>query len=197
MQDNKIILLGGGGHCHSCIDVIEQENRFKIIGILDNTLYQQNIQNILGYPLLGGDDLLPTLTNQAHNVLITVGQIHSPQIRKNLYYMVKSLGFQLPTIISPLAYIARNTQINEGSIIMHHAVINTNSKIGKMCIINTKALIEHDCIVEDFCHISTGAILNGNCSIQKESFIGTNTALKHNTSINQKQIIYSRGGGLT
>ena len=32
----KIILIGGGGHALSCIDVIEQENKFKIVGIVDS-----------------------------------------------------------------------------------------------------------------------------------------------------------------
>ena len=27
---NKIILIGGGGHCKSVIDVIEQENKLKL-----------------------------------------------------------------------------------------------------------------------------------------------------------------------
>ena len=31
----KIVLIGGGGHCHSVIDVIEQENKYEIIGIVD------------------------------------------------------------------------------------------------------------------------------------------------------------------
>ncbi len=31
----EILLIGGGGHCKSVIDVIEQENRFKIGGIID------------------------------------------------------------------------------------------------------------------------------------------------------------------
>jgi len=31
----EIILIGGGGHCRSVIDVIEQEGRFKIVGIVD------------------------------------------------------------------------------------------------------------------------------------------------------------------
>jgi len=30
-----IILIGGGGHCLSCIDVIEQTGLYQIIGILD------------------------------------------------------------------------------------------------------------------------------------------------------------------
>ena len=31
----KLILIGGGGHCKSCIDVIEKEGRFQISGIVD------------------------------------------------------------------------------------------------------------------------------------------------------------------
>ena len=34
----KIILIGGGGHALSCIDVIEHEKKFKIIGIIDKKL---------------------------------------------------------------------------------------------------------------------------------------------------------------
>ena len=30
-----ILLVGGGGHCKSCIDVIEQEGRFRSAGIVD------------------------------------------------------------------------------------------------------------------------------------------------------------------
>ena len=32
----KIILVGAGGHCTSCIDVIEMEKKFKIAGLIDN-----------------------------------------------------------------------------------------------------------------------------------------------------------------
>ena len=32
----NIILIGGGGHCKSCIDVIEAEDKFEIAGIVDN-----------------------------------------------------------------------------------------------------------------------------------------------------------------
>lgn len=47
----NIILLGGSGHCMSVIDVIEQENKYTIKGILDYT----DKGTILGYPILGGD----------------------------------------------------------------------------------------------------------------------------------------------
>lgn len=193
-----LILIGGGGHCKSCIDIIEQEQQFKIIGILDSNLSQQGILEVLGYPILGGDEQLPLIRKQVSNALITIGQIKTALVRKKLYKILKKLDFHLPTIISPLAYVSRYATIQEGSIVMHHAMINASVSIGKMCIINTKALIEHDCIIQDFCHISTGAILNGGCIVGKQSFIGSNMGIKQNTEIKEKQIIYIdsyKGGG--
>ena len=35
MSKPKLILIGGGGHCKSCIDVIEQEDNYEIVGIID------------------------------------------------------------------------------------------------------------------------------------------------------------------
>jgi FlaA1/EpsC-like NDP-sugar epimerase len=53
----KIILIGGGGHCKSCIDVIEQEGKYTIAGVVD--VKEKAGQTIMGYPFIGTDDDLP------------------------------------------------------------------------------------------------------------------------------------------
>lgn len=35
IMKEKIILIGGGGHCKAYIDAIEKEGRFAIVGIAD------------------------------------------------------------------------------------------------------------------------------------------------------------------
>ena len=91
---------------------------------------------------------------------------------------LKKIGFCLPTIISPLAYVSKHSFINEGTIIMHQVLVNASVKIGKNCIINTKALIEHDSIIEDNCHISTAAIINGGVRVKEGTFFGSNATSK-------------------
>ena len=49
----KILLIGGGGHCKSVIDVIEQEERFEIAGIVDKPKLLGS--KVLGYPIIGND----------------------------------------------------------------------------------------------------------------------------------------------
>jgi hypothetical protein len=79
----KIILVGGGGHCKSCIDVIEQEGCFTIAGIVD--VPEKKQYNVLGYPVIGADADLSLLIRKFSNVLITLGQIRSPARRMELY----------------------------------------------------------------------------------------------------------------
>ena len=49
MKKKGIILLGAGGHCKSCIEVIESTGEFEIEGILNRG---KEIDNVLGYPVL-------------------------------------------------------------------------------------------------------------------------------------------------
>ncbi|MDD5156448.1 NeuD/PglB/VioB family sugar acetyltransferase [Sulfurimonas sp.] len=175
-MNEKIILIGGGGHCRSVIDVIEQTNKYDIIGIVD---IKENIGiKVFDYEIIGCDDDLETIFQTCKNAIITVGQIKTNDLRVKIYNKLKGIGFCLPIIISPLAYVSKHSQIAEGTIIMHHALINANAKIGKNCIINTKALIEHDASIGDNCHISTASVINGGVEVKENTFVGSNATSK-------------------
>ena len=75
---NEIILIGGGGHCKSVIDVIEQEGRFEIVGIIDKPELLGSC--ILGYSVIGCDNDLDSLAKKYLNAIITVGQIKNEHI---------------------------------------------------------------------------------------------------------------------
>lgn len=181
----KLILIGGGGHCKSCIDVIQAEGRFEIAGIVENARYQAtgNENRVMGYPVIGTDDDLPQLVREFRNVLITVGQIHEPGVRMKLFSRIHDLGGVFPVIISPNAYVSRTAVIGVGTIVMHHAIVNAEAVVGMNCILNTGSLVEHEASVGDYCHISTYAILNGQCRVGNRTFIGSRAVLSNNTSV--------------
>ncbi len=177
----KIILIGGGGHCKSVIDVIEQENKFEVAGIID--LKHKKGDEVLGYKIIGSDEDLAALSKDYKYAFIAIGYVKVVEIRKKLYDKCKNLGFHLPIIISPYAYVSKYSTIGEGTIIMHGAVVNAGARIGNNCIVNSKALIEHDAEIGDNCHISTGAIINGGVKVGEGSFIGSNATTKQYVTI--------------
>ena len=183
----KIILIGGGGHCKSVIDVIEQEGKYEIAGIIDKTKFLDS--KILGYPVIGNDSDLESLASKYKNALVTVVQIKSALARIKLYDLAIKAGFTLPSIISPSAYISKHSKIGNGTVIMGNVIVNANVSIGDNCIINSKALIEHDCIISNHCHISTNAIINGGVKIGSKCFIGSNATTKDNTIIDENSFV--------
>jgi len=183
----KIILVGGGGHCKSCIDVIENENKYKIIGIIDK---KKNF--LLNYKVFSQSYLNKKLVKNNYS-FVTVGHIKNYKVRVKLFNKLKDLGFKIPSIISPSAYISKHAIIGNGTIVMHGAIINAGAVIGNNCIINTNSLIEHDVVIGDHTHISTEVTINGGVTIGEKVFIGSRSIIKDNISIGERSIV---GAGL-
>ncbi len=187
MNKPHIILIGGGGHCKSCIDVIEMEDKYIIGGIVD---LPANIGNkVLEYPIIGCDNDLEMLSKSYNYFFITLGQISDYTKRKSIYERLQSFSINIPIIISPLAYVSKHSKIGSGSIIMHHATINADATIGINCIINSHSLIEHDASIGNHCHISTGAIINGGVKIGDYSFYGSGAVSKEYSQLPDNSFI--------
>ncbi|WP_299125690.1 NeuD/PglB/VioB family sugar acetyltransferase [uncultured Tenacibaculum sp.] len=186
MSKPEIVLIGGGGHCMSVIDVIEHENKYTIKGVLESSTEKNNV---LGYPILGTDDLIEGLVKEGAFFLITVGQIKSYQIRKKISEKLQSYGAQIATVISPRAYVSRHSHIGKGTVVMHDAIVNSGAKIKKHCIINTKANIEHGVLIEEYCHISTCAVVNGDSIVRGGTFIGSNATISNGITVKENSII--------
>ena len=84
-----LLLVGGGGHCRAAIDVIESAG-LAIAGVLDRP--EVGLINVLGHPVLGGDEVLPSLVEQGLAVLITIGQIKSAEPRIRAFNAAQAAG---------------------------------------------------------------------------------------------------------
>jgi len=187
MSKPNLILIGAGGHAHSCIDVIEHSGIFKIAGLIGK---EEELQNdCMGYPVIGTDSDLPELAKSYEYALIVLGQIETALVRQRIYDQAIALGFKFPTIISKTAHVASSASVGDGTIVMHGSIVNSNAKVGNNCIINTKALIEHDATVADHCHISTGAIINGAASLGSGSFVGSGSVIKHGITLGSQCVV--------
>ena len=184
-MSKNLVLVGGGGHCKSVIDVAESAG-FTIIGILDKP--EEVGKQVLEYSVIGIDDDMTKYVGIAEFV-VTVGQIKSPDLRIKLHEMISEAGGRLATIVSPTAYVSRYATLGEGTVVMHNAVVNASTMVGKGCIINTFANIEHDVVVGDYCHISTGTMVNGECRVGNHCFIGSRSVLANCVTVGDDIVV--------
>jgi sugar O-acyltransferase (sialic acid O-acetyltransferase NeuD family) len=177
----KIILIGGGGHCKSVIDIIEVEEKYEIAGIID--IKEKIGTSVLGYPIIGCDDDITSIAKQYTNFVITFGQGKTNDFRLKTYHLLKSLNVSLPVIYSPYTHVSGHAQIGEGTVVMHGCIVNAGAKVGVNCILNTQSLIEHDAVVGNHCHISTKVSVNGFVSIGNNVFAGSSSVFVDRVSV--------------
>ncbi len=181
-----LVLIGGGGHCKSVIEVAESSG-YEIKGILD-MLKDVGKEVLPGYQVIGTDDDIPQYVADC-DFLITVGFIKNPALRIKLYNKVKNVGGKLATVIASTAHVSKYATLGEGTIIMHNAFVNAGAKIGENCIINTFANIEHDAEIGNQCHISTGTMVNGECKVGERCFIGSQSVCANCIEISSDIIV--------
>ncbi|PID77962.1 MAG: acetyltransferase [Deltaproteobacteria bacterium] len=182
-----IYLVGGGGHCASAIDIIEQEDKFRIAGILDSP--GKIGKKVLGYEIIGDESEIKKYAKTDNYFLITMGHIKTCRQRRQLAEKISAFGGRLARVLSPHAYISKHSRIGSGTIVGHDAIVSAGVSTGINCIIATKAVIEHNVRLGDYCHISTCAVVNGESRLGNGVFVGSNAMIRQRLKIGEKCVV--------
>ncbi len=183
-NNNRIVLIGGGGHSRAIVDIIEQFTSYSI-----------SLQGRVEVAMVLEDSrvLKPSdwqvVCSQYNNFVIAIGQIKTAQPRIDVVKQISERHGQFPTIISPNAYVSPHAKIGRGTVIMHNAVVNAGAIVDEFCIINTGAIVEHDAKIGYYTHISTGAVVNGEAGVGRRSFVGSNAVVLNQIRIGNDVIL--------
>jgi UDP-perosamine 4-acetyltransferase len=179
----KLLIFGAGGHAKVSISVALNLGFTGITAFgLDN-----DSKSILGFPVLNEPpNLSDSSLTSSKLAFVAIGDNLQ---RKNKTIELLEKGFEMVTLISPLAIVHDKTQIGPGTLIMPGSVINVGSRIGSGVVVNTGAIIDHDCSIGDFSHIAPNCTLTGSCRIDDLSMVGAGSTLLPGTHIGQQAIV--------
>ncbi|MCR4895644.1 MAG: acetyltransferase [Lachnospiraceae bacterium] len=192
-MSKNILLIGGGGHCHSVLDTLLRSDSYEKIGVIakDADNYRElEADSIVSNYLVGIDaDLSVLFSEHWGSAFITLGSIGDPSGRKHIGSVIQEIGFSIPTIIDPSAIVSEQANLGVGVFVGKNAIVNIGCRIGSHSIINTGAIIEHDCRINDFVHISPGSLLCGSVSIGEETHIGAGSVIRQCIRIGKNSLI--------
>lgn len=184
----RILLIGASGHAKVIIDIIERAGEHEIVGLI--TAEQRHDPIFNGYPILGGFDSLPEISEERNveGLIAAVGDNWSrSEVVRRVADLLPTCDFV--TCTHPSAQIARCVEIGSGTVIMAGAVVNSGSCIGRHCIINTRASLDHDSVIGEFASIAPGATVGGNVHIGDYSAISLGSNIIHGLTIGEHTVI--------
>ena len=162
----KLIIIGGGGHCKVILDILIENDEYEICGIIDN-----EYKKIYGIEVIGKDeDCKEIFKSGIKHAFVAIG---NNALRKKIFESLTDIGYNMVNVISRSSKLSNYAVLGKGIAIMPGVVINASTKIEDGCILNTCSHIDHDCEIGKFTHISTGAGICGGVVVGESCFICT------------------------
>lgn len=178
----KIILIGGGGHALSVLEMIEDQSIFA--GYVD---LQPNEEMTI--PYLGNDDVVLKKYSpseyEVHHALVYTKDVN---LRLRKHIIQRYAEYKLATLRAVSSIITNKSSIGDGAGIFHGAVLN-KSCIGNNCIINTGAVIEHNSLLGNNVFVGPNATICGNAKIGDNVLIGAGAIIRDGISICKDVVI--------
>ena len=180
----KIIIFGAGGQAKETIDLIRENVKAQIIGIVN----KQNInEKILGYKFLGTDDQINKIIkkNKATHFFAAIGDL---KIRNRIYNTTKK-SLKPLTIISKKANLSKFCKFGDHVIIYPGVTINAEVTIGNNNFINSNVSIGHESQIGNHININPGVNIAGKVIINDFCTIGIGASIKENLRISQNTVV--------
>lgn len=171
------------------IDCLRASGAAEHGGILDQDRSLWG-KEVLGVPILGGDELLPKLVRQgATHFVVGVGGVGDNGPRRRLFELGLAHGLIPVTVCHPSAICSRWAKVREGSALFPGAIVNAGATVGANVIVNSGAIVEHDCVVGDHVHIATGARLCSTVRVGTGAHIGAGATVRQCLTIEEGAIV--------
>ena len=157
-MSKKLLILGAGGHGRVVREVA--------MSIVENYTPKYNTIDFLddaAENAIGKIDSLQDYIGIYDEVFCGIG---NNSLRAQLIAEIERLGFEIPVLLHPTAYISPSALIGKGTIVEPGAIINANSIVGKGSIISVGAIVDHDVTVGKYTHINAGAICRAGSRIE-------------------------------
>lgn len=188
-RKHNVVLLGAGGHAKGVIEALVAQDTFTIYGLTSHPEYT-GPADVLGYPVLGDDSIVPQLRSSGlSHYIIGLGSVRANSKREQLFKFGTSCHLTPVCAIHPAALVSDTASVQSGSVIFSGAIVGADSYIGHNVIINHGAIVEHDCVIGDHAHVATGACLAGGVTVEPSAHIGAGATLLQNICIGANAVV--------
>jgi sugar O-acyltransferase (sialic acid O-acetyltransferase NeuD family) len=184
----NIVLIGGGNQVQYTIDIVEKENKYTIVGIIDSI--KEIGTSLYGYNVIGRQEDIVNLIKE-YNIeggLISIGDNWA---RGNVFLKISSLvpNFEFVNAIHPSNVIGNNVTLGKGIVAMAGCIFNPGAVIGDFTFFATGAQVEHDCTISKFASISAGTVIGGHVKLGEYSALTLNVTVVDRLEIGSNTVV--------
>lgn len=155
MKIGNLLIVGAGSYACVAAEIAEQMGCFERIAFVDDRI--ETLQN--GASVVGTTRDIDRLAGEYSHIIVAIG---NADVRLSFLEQIQNKSnYQIPSLISPRAYISPSAKVMAGCIIEPMAVVHTACVLKEGCIISAGAVINHESTCCRGVHVDCNGTVEG------------------------------------
>ena len=113
-----------------------------------------------------------------HDLFVAVGARDVNRLRAGLCDEAKSMGYSLPSYVSPRATTFPDLEVGENCFVFEDNTVQPFVRIGNDVVLWSGNHIGHHAAIGDHCFITSHVVISGNVTIGRRCFLGVNATIR-------------------
>lgn len=162
MEKKNLLILGAGQYGRVVWETAEAMGCFEKIGFLDDNS-----------PIAIGK--LMEYEKFYQEYVCAFVAIGNPQLRKKWLEKLERVGYELPTLIHPRAYVSPAAVLSKGTIVEPMAVVNSEAVVETGGLLCAGCVVNHNAHVMAVCQIDCNAVVASNAVVPEGTTVFSTT----------------------
>jgi sugar O-acyltransferase (sialic acid O-acetyltransferase NeuD family) len=180
-----LVIFGTGKIAEVIYYYASEECGFNVVAFCVDQQYKDT-DTFHDLPVVAFENIENTYLATNYNMFVAVGYKDLNQLREKKCSEAMAKGYELASVISPLANIPKNVNTGWNCFIMPPAIIHPFVTVKNNVFIWSGAMLGHHSTIEDNCWLTSSCNISGNVKIGKNTFIAVNATVGHSVKIGNK-----------
>lgn len=181
-MSKPLIIFGTGKIAEVVSYYAVEECGFSIAAYTVDKLHLQS-GTFLSKPVIAFEELASSYPVDQYNMFVAVGYHNLNKMRAEKCTSAKALGYQLISVVSPHATLAKNIVYGENCFIMPPCMIHPCVQLGNNVFVWSGAMIGHHSVIADHCWFTSNCNIGGNVVMGQHCFVALNATVSHSVRI--------------
>jgi sugar O-acyltransferase (sialic acid O-acetyltransferase NeuD family) len=180
-----LIIFGVGKIAEVIYYYAKEECDFTIAAFCVDASYKDKII-FNGLPVISFEDVISIYPPAQYDMFIAVGYHDLNRLRESKCEEAKAKGYELVSIVSPLANLPINVEVGWNCFIMPPAILHPYVTIKNDVFIFSGAMVAHHSVIDDHCWLTSSCNISGNVHLGANTFVAVNSTVGHSVSIGKR-----------
>ncbi|MBQ7329965.1 MAG: hypothetical protein IJX01_08700 [Oscillospiraceae bacterium] len=137
-MNGNLLIVGAGSYALVAAEIAVNMGCFEKIAFVDDMA--KTLKN--GIPVVGTTQDLERLAGEYSYVIVAIG---NPKVRLSVLDRIqKETTYQIPSLVSPRAYVSSSAKVMRGCVVEPMAVVHSRAILEEGCIISAGAVVNHE-----------------------------------------------------